>query len=239
MIHTSRPPASAALGQRLGRIPYAPKSKVATQRRDHRPVIYLQCVADHTVRSKLHFFSFRLRYLAFYRSKRASYLGQQNNLSSAVSNLFENLNHLEKTFVDEVYSPSQYDTNDDSYQELPVRHNTQLLKSALLTINLCCLTELGAVGDNGVLRCVFRRKGKRCCEDYSDRRASGAMFLTGSASAKKGNQGENSDFHVRLLSNSAGSYVPPIFLAESYFTGRTPQLASSDPCCVAVGAFHV
>lgn len=63
-----------ALWQRLGRIPYAYKPKVATQRRDLRPVISLQCVAIHKTALKPRFFIDLWRYLACSRSKRFSSL---------------------------------------------------------------------------------------------------------------------------------------------------------------------
>lgn len=67
----------AVLPQRFGRIPYALTSKVAMQRRDHRPVISLQCVAFHRGTLKPDFFSFPLRYPACSLSKRSSSLGHR------------------------------------------------------------------------------------------------------------------------------------------------------------------
>ena len=66
---------NAVLPQRFGRITYTPKSKVAMQRRDHRPVISLQCVANHTITVKPDFLSSRLRYPACSRRMRSNSSG--------------------------------------------------------------------------------------------------------------------------------------------------------------------
>ena len=64
MIQSMRRTLCTALRQRLGRIPYAPASKVAMQRQDIRPVIWLQCVANHRGTLKPAFSRYLLRYLA-------------------------------------------------------------------------------------------------------------------------------------------------------------------------------
>lgn len=63
-------PSCAVLRQRLESDLYAYRPKVAMQRRDHRPVISLQCVADHRGTSKPEISSILLRYPARWRSKR-------------------------------------------------------------------------------------------------------------------------------------------------------------------------
>lgn len=83
MIHTTEPPACAALGQRLGRIPYAHRTTVAMKRRAVRPVISLQCVADHRGTLKPEFFRFLLRYLSSWLRRAPTKLGLRSQHSPA------------------------------------------------------------------------------------------------------------------------------------------------------------
>jgi hypothetical protein len=72
-------PSCAVLGQLLDSDLYAYRPRVAMQRRDHRPVISLQCVGDHKGTLKPEISSSLLRYSPRWCSKRSEKLGHRTH----------------------------------------------------------------------------------------------------------------------------------------------------------------
>ena len=179
-----------ALRQRLGRIPYAPKSNVAMQRRG----FFHSCALRHKEENKLELSRFLLRYPARSISKRAGYIGL---LTLPCGGSWLGNRHLgipsRVGFLDAV---------------MVLRHGDRRAQpSEAPSIAARALPR--AIGEHSLFA--------HAPIQHNDTR----------------NYSENSDFHLRLLPNSAGAYVPPLFLAESHFTGRTPQSASLTPAGAA------
>src|SRR5690348_2566990 len=80
MTHTSEPPASAVLWQRLGRSPYAHAANVAMQLQGNPEIKISHCAPYHRGTLKLEIFRFLLRYPSSLLSKRRLKLGLQTHV---------------------------------------------------------------------------------------------------------------------------------------------------------------
>lgn len=112
------------------------------------------------------------------------------------------------------------------------------------TINLCSFPLAVAVLSR---RCLTSRRRPSCAEyglsspvanllqDIRDLNKPLVDVVQRPSEADTGNQKNPEVPSHTTLPNSAGAYDPPLFLAESHFTGRTPRSAIGAPYCTAVG----